>query len=549
MKVNGKIFYNMVISAANALDNNKVAINNLNVFPVPDGDTGINMSLTMSTVRQLKGYDGSISDCAYKIADMILRSARGNSGAILSLFFRGMAKSFASLEEADSRDIALALENGTKEAYKAVMQPTEGTILTVMRRCAEEAVEATKTRYKEDVVGLFTYLVTVAESELARTKELLPVLRQADVVDAGGYGFVTVLKGMLSFLNNKPVEALDPVTEEQDSGPAGADFSRFNSEDVKFAYCTECIVEKDEAHLGESSASELYDFICQIGDSAVFIDDEKIIKLHVHTNNPGAVLEKAIIYGALSKIKIENMRIQHSEKIFDEQRVKESRVMRPAVKDYGFVAVCMGSGMNDTFRDLGVDNIVYGGQTMNPSTQDIINAVNMTAGRVVFVLPNNKNIYLVAKQAAEFISDKRVVVLETRNIPQGISALLSFDEGADVDTNVENMNEAIGRVTCFSTTRAVRNSAVEGLDITEGSVLGLVNEKISCVAPTTVECIDKMTGEMKHFSYVTIFYGQDAGSEDVEKVYSLLNGRLADDADIVLIDGGQPVYDFIISFE
>ena len=283
MKVNGKLFYNMMISAANALDNNKTAINNLNVFPVPDGDTGINMSLTMSTVKELKGYDGSISDCAYKIADMILRSARGNSGAILSLFFRGMAKSLNSLEEADSADIARALENGTKEAYKAVMQPTEGTILTVMRRCAEEAVEVTKTSYSGDVIGLFTYLVAVAESELARTQELLPVLKQANVVDAGGYGFATVLKGMLSLLNNKPVEALNPVDTEEEV--KGADFSMFSTEDVKFAYCTECIVEKDDFHLGESSASDLYNFICQIGDSAVFIDDEKIIKLHVHTNN------------------------------------------------------------------------------------------------------------------------------------------------------------------------------------------------------------------------------------------------------------------------
>ena len=547
MKVNGKLFYNMMISAANALDNNKTAINNLNVFPVPDGDTGINMSLTMSTVKELKGYDGSISDCAYKIADMILRSARGNSGAILSLFFRGMAKSLNSLEEADSADIARALENGTKEAYKAVMQPTEGTILTVMRRCAEEAVEVTKTRYSGDVIGLLTYLVAVAESELARTQELLPVLKQANVVDAGGYGFVTVLKGMLSLLNNKPVEALNPVDTEEEV--KGADFSMFSTEDVKFAYCTECIVEKDDFHLGESSASDLYNFICQIGDSAVFIDDEKIIKLHVHTNNPGAVLEKAIVYGSLSKIKIENMRLQHSEKIFDEQKVKESNMKRPPVKDYGFVAVCMGSGINDTFRDLGVDNIVYGGQTMNPSTQDIINAVNMTAGRVVFVFPNNKNIYLVAKQAAELVTDKRVVVLPTRNIPQGIAALLSFDESANAEKNIVSMEAAISRVTCFSTTKAVRDSAVEGLDIREGSVLGLVNEKINCVAPTTVECIDKMTKEMKQFSYVTIFYGQDADSNDVDKVYSMLNGRLADDADIVLIDGGQPVYDFVISFE
>lgn len=536
----------MTVSAANALDNNKAAVNNMNVFPVPDGDTGINMTLTLSGVREIGETMESIADCSKKIADMVLRSARGNSGAILSLFFRGMAKALVGKEEADARDMAKALEKGTEEAYKAVMQPTEGTILTVMRRTSEQAMDLTVAKgYEGDVTGLFAHLVTVAEAELARTPELLPVLRQAHVVDAGGYGFVILLTGMLASLKGEDVIAAEPIAVVSQ-----ADFSQFNTEDVKFAYCTECIVEKDALYRGEGTTSDFYRYICEMGDSAVYIDDEDIIKLHIHTNNPGLVLEKALYYGQLSKVKIENMKIQHSTKVVEETEIRksESEVAAP-VKPYGFVAVCMGEGITATFKELGVDQVIYGGQTMNPSTQDVLDAINKTPSETVFVFPNNKNIHLVAEAAAELCREKKVVVLPTRNVPQGVASLLAFDEVSSAEENIETMKEAMSRVTCLTTTHAVRDSQVEGMEIHNGQAMGLVNEKIQCVASTCEECIANLTDHMEDVSFATVFYGEAVTEDDAQKVYEVLNGHLTDDAEIVLIRGGQPVYDYVISLE
>ncbi len=548
MKINGASYYRMTLSAANALDNNKTAVNNMNVFPVPDGDTGINMTLTLSSVREIGENTGSLGECAKKVADLVLRSARGNSGAILSLFFRGIAKALAGKEEADTRIMAQAFARGSEEAYKAVMNPTEGTILTVMRRTSEQALEITENAYQEDPVGFFAHLVTVAEAELARTPELLPVLRQAHVVDAGGYGFVIILSGMLASLEGKDVVAEDPSAVRTLS-LSEADFSQFDTEDVKYAYCTECIVEKNEAYRGEGAAADFYRYVTGLGDSAVFIDDESIIKLHIHTNNPGLVLEKALVFGSLSKVKIENMKIQHSAKVVEEQEIRRAENTVLPIKPYGSVAVCMGEGIRGTFRELGVDQIVYGGQTMNPSTQDILNAIEQTPSETVFVFPNNKNIELVAETAAELCQDRKVVVIPSRNVPQGISALLAFDEASSVEENVKTMKEAMSRVTCITTTHAIRDSSVEGLEIHDGQAMGLVNEKIRCVADSREECIDTLTDHLENVSFVTVFYGNDVTEKDADKVYSILNGHLTDDAEIVLINGGQPVYDYIISLE
>lgn len=543
MVINGQIFYGMMISAANALDNNKVAINNMNVFPVPDGDTGINMTMTLSTVRALRDCDGTIADCADKVAGVILRSARGNSGAILSLFFRGVAKAFRGLDTADSADVANAFARGTSEAYKAVMKPTEGTILTVMRETAESAQEATKTRFAGDVEGLFAYLLDVAEASLARTPEQLPLLKEVHVVDAGGYGFVTVLTGMLAALREDPVLLLDG-----DDAPPQADFSDFDTGEITFSYCTECIVEKREEFRYEGSAQELRALLSEIGDSVVFVDDEQLIKLHVHTDHPGTVMEKALAYGAIASAKIENMRIQHSTLVSEAHKAAEAPKVVPPSKKYGTVSVCMGEGILQAFTDLGVDQVVFGGQTMNPSTQDIIDGINRTPAHIVYVLPNNKNIYLVAVQAAKLVTDRKVVVLNTRSVPEGIACMIAFNPDGEEEENLAAMESAIGNVSTMSVTHAVRDTTIEGEKITSGQSLGMVNGAIGCVADTVQECLEKLAHEMKCASYIMIFYGSDVSAEEAEAAGKLLSGKLPD-TEITVLSGGQPLYDYIISVE
>ncbi len=545
MLIDGQKFYDMMISAANALDNNKIPINNMNVFPVPDGDTGINMTLTMSTIKSLDGFDGTISDCAEKVSNMILRAARGNSGAILSLFFRGVSKSFKGLEKADSPDIAAAFKRGTEEAYKAVMNPTEGTILTVMRLCAASVEKTAKEKYKGDVIGLFTYMIRAAEDALAKTPDMLPVLKEVNLVDAGGYGFVVALSGMLAALKDNPISATDPVRLTQN-----AVFTEFNNEDIKFTYCTECIVEKSKGYIGEGTAKKFNEFVCSIGDSVVFIDDEELIKLHVHTNNPGLVMEKALNYGVLATVKVENMKKQHSEIIEEPKSKDESKpLIAPVKKEYGFVTVCMGSGICDIFRNLGADQIIFGGQTMNPSTQDIIDGINLTPSEYVFVFPNNKNIYMVAEQAAKLVKNRRVIVLPTKSVPQGISSMIAFEPDASPEENVTLMNEAIANVTSVSVTQAVRDTTLEGEKIESGQYLGLVNGGIYCVNDTAEECIEALSVNAEGKSFITVFYGEGVDAADAEKVSVFLKEKADKFAEVNVLEGGQPLYPFIISLE
>ncbi|MBQ8439575.1 MAG: DAK2 domain-containing protein [Clostridia bacterium] len=549
MLIDGHTLCGMVISAANALDNNKVTINNMNVFPVPDGDTGINMTLTMSAVRALNNYDGTVSDCAEKIANMVLRSARGNSGAILSLFFRGMAKALKGLETATAEDLVRALRKGTDEAYKAVMQPTEGTILTVMRVCTEKAEEKIqKDSYKDDPVHLFTYILKTAEETLEKTPELLPVLKEANVVDAGGYGFLFLLTGMLAALNQNPIEAENATEMVQNQ----ANFSDFDTGSIVFAYCTECIIAKRKKYLGEGTAEEFHDFVGAIGDSVVFIDAEDIIKLHVHTNHPGQVIEKALEYGELETLKVENMRLQHSALMENEQSAAEAPAEAPIAaieKEFGFVSVCMGDGIRETFIDLGVDQVVYGGQTMNPSTQDIIDGINRTPAKYVYVLPNNKNIYLVAKQAAEMVKDKKVIVLETRSVPQGISAMIGFNPDGDPESNTASMNEAIASVRTAQITYAVRDTSIEGIKISSGQTLALVDGKILCSSDQEESCLAAIGEEFSGKSYLTVFYGENIDEKRAERAVAILQEKVGDMTEIAMLRGGQPIYDYIISAE
>ena len=550
MVIDGEQFQKMCASAANSIDSQKTEINNLNVFPVPDGDTGINMSLTMKPVRKIRFAPGPLSETAGKVADSVLRSARGNSGAILSLFFRGMAKSFKGLDKAETHDIAKAIRSGTNEAYRAVSAPTEGTILTVMRGCADVA-EAEAENYKDDPVAFFELLVQNAEEVLNKTPEMLPVLKQAKVVDAGGSGFVAILKGMLASLRGQDVpEVQDSDASEGTQGQA--DFGEFDGESIKFAYCTECIVGKSKEFAGEGKATAFRDTISPWGDSMVFIDDEEIIKLHIHTNDPGKVLSEALKYGALETVKVENMKSQHSALTAAGEEAVEEPIDTTAVEaPFGFVAVCLGEGTANMFRDLGVNQIVTGGQTMNPSTDDILNAVHRTKAEVVYVLPNNKNIIMVANQAAEIIKEggvRRLVVLETRSVPEGMAAMLAFDESATPEDNAAAMTESFGNVHTLSVTRAVKDAAIDGMSIKAGEYMGLCDRKIGYTGTGRRAIVLKMLENFPDASFVTVLYGSDVTEEAANKLLSRMQEQLPD-AEFSVINGGQPLYDYVISVE
>ena len=548
----------MVLSGAAMLSDRKEEINNLNVFPVPDGDTGINMSLTMSTVSGA-APDLPVGECADKVAALMLRSARGNSGAILSLFFRGIGKALKGVSEAEAKELVEAFKRGTTEAYRAVMKPTEGTILTVMRVAGEGAEKAYLANKRIGVKELFSVIIDSAEVALAQTPEMLPVLKQTGVVDAGGAGFVCVLKGMELALEGNPYVAKNAPADENSVAAevSGADFAEFNSEDITFGYCTECIVDKNEKYLGEDTSSELYEFIKSIGDSAVFVDDESIIKLHIHTNDPGAVLTKAIEFGSLATVKIENMRNQHtaltSEAAASESKKTEGKKTegKKAVieKKYGFVSVCMGEGISEMFRDVGVDNIITGGQTMNPSTQDIIDAVMKTPSEYVFVMPNNKNICMVARQAAEIIKERKVIVIPTETVPQGMAAMIAYNPDATVSEVEKEMNYAARMVTSMSVTYAVRDTEIDRFKIKKGQFLGLVENKIACVSNDSYDCVKQLTRGMTGASYVTVFYGEGVSEETAQHVEAMIRRKVKGDFDIAMLYGGQPLYDYIISVE
>ena len=549
--IDGEKFQKMVASAANSLDSEKTEINNLNVFPVPDGDTGINMSLTMKPAREIQVEPGPLSECAGRVANRLLRAARGNSGAILSLFFRGMAKSFEGKETADTEDIAKAIRSGTNEAYRAVSKPAEGTILTVMRGTAEIA-EAESEQYHGNPEAFFERLVASAERVLEQTPEMLPVLKQANVVDAGGQGFVTMLKGMLASLKGHDVAAVEDDGAEGTS--ESADFGEFDTESITFAYCTECIVGKSDEFRGEGTAEAFKVTISPWGDSMVFIDDEEIIKLHIHTNDPGRVLSEAVKYGALETVKIENMKRQHSALTAAGENAKQPEPeILPPDKDFGFVAVCLGDGTANIFRELGVQEIVTGGQTMNPSTDDLLRAIRKTRGREVFVLPNNKNIIMVAKQAADIIASEggeacRVVVLETRSVPEGMSAMLAFDESASADDNAAAMTEAFSAVHTLSVTRAVKDASIDGLSIKAGEYMGLCDRKIGYTGTDYEIIILEMLRNFPDASFVTVLWGDEVSEENANIIFEKMKA-VVPGADCNLLRGGQPLYDFVISVE
>ena len=553
MGITGQMYRSMAISGAAMLSDRKEEINNLNVFPVPDGDTGINMSLTMSTIGKAD-ENLPVGECAEKVAGLMLRSARGNSGAILSLFFRGIGKALKGVDEAGAKELVEAFKRGTTEAYRAVMKPTEGTILTVMRVAGEEAEKAYLANKRIGVKRLFGVLIAGAETALAQTPEILPVLKQTGVVDAGGAGFVCVLKGMQSALEGNAYVAQNAPASESDvpAEPEGANFSDFNTDDITFGYCTECIVDKNEKYLGEDTSGELYEFIKSIGDSAVFVDDESIIKLHIHTNDPGAVLTKAIEFGSLATVKIENMRNQHTALTSEAAASESNKPEEKKViieKKYGFVSVCMGEGISAMFADIGVDNIITGGQTMNPSTQDIINAVMKTPAEYVFVLPNNKNICMVARQASEIITERKVIVIPTETVPQGMSAMIAYNPDAEVEDVEREMNEAAKMVMSMSVTYAVRDTEIDRFKISKDQFLGLVENKIACVTNDSFDCVKQLARGMTGASYVTVFYGADVDENTANRVAAMISEKVGGGCEVGVLYGGQPLYDYIISVE
>ncbi len=551
-KIDGDIYREMVISAANALENEKEEINNLNVFPVPDGDTGVNMSMTMSPARDdADAFTGSVADVSNSVAKMFLRAARGNSGVILSSFFKGMAKGFKDCEDADAETVARAFKDGVDMAYKSVMTPTEGTILTVMKACADKATEImnkdSTIDNPDDVEELFRSMLEVAGQTLEKTPEMLPVLKQANVVDAGGSGFVAVLKGMLAALKKQPIIA--KIAPKKKSNQA--DFSQFAAEDITFPYCTECIVTKSKDFMGDEKCEKLHKFIMGVGDSVVFVEDSDIVKLHVHTDDPGKVLSEAVKYGMFYTVKIENMKNQHSGLIatHDDAPADAGIVSVPAEKPYGFVSVCSGEGIRTVFSDLGVDQIVVGGQTMNPSTEDMLRAIAATPAETVFVFPNNSNIYLVAKTAAELTTDKRVEVLKTVSVPQGVSAMFAFSEDLTPEENRAQMEKRISETQTASLTYAAHDSTFDGKKIKMGQTLGLVENKVKYVTNTREEGIAKIASAVKKNSLITVYYGEDVTEEDAEKALEIISANVNPYAEVTLINGGQPVYSYIISGE
>ncbi|MBO7169625.1 MAG: DAK2 domain-containing protein [Clostridia bacterium] len=543
-RVIGDLFHNMTVSAANLLHNHKEEANNMNVFPVPDGDTGINMSLTMGNLEEVS--EGlSLGESAEETAGQMLRAARGNSGAILSLFFRGVGKSFHDAETAGALQFVKAFEKGTEEAYRAVQAPAEGTILTVMRRTAEAGRAAYQADKKIDLCTLFDVMVKAAEDTLAHTPDMLPALKEAGVVDAGGYGFVCVLKGMKAALDGTPV-----VREGDDSGAPVADFASFETADITFAYCTECIIDKSEAYLGEDVAAEEFrSFLYSMGDSVVYAEDNSIIKIHVHTSDPGKVLSFALEFGSLASVKIENMRNQHTGLVAAEEKKKaEENEAVPVTREYGFVSVSMGEGIRELFLDVGADEVIAGGQTMNPSTQDILDAARRIPAKNIFVLPNNKNIRMVAKQAAEMAQDRSIWVIPTETVPEGIAALIAYNPDAGVKENLSAMEDASRKVTTMSVTYAVRDTKVGRFKIAKGQHLGLVENTIACVTDSAHDCMMQLMRGMADATFVMLLYGESVEEKEAESIGAAIRSAVPT-AEVSVMRGGQPVYDYVISIE
>ena len=544
-KINGHDFYNMVVNASNRLLEQSDFVNALNVFPVPDGDTGTNMSMTFkAAVKEIENINTeSIGEISKKLAKGALMGARGNSGVILSQILRGISKGLEGKKEVDVTEFAIAIQEGSKSAYKAVMRPTEGTILSVIRATAEAAVISDA----KDMVSFMEEITIKAKEMLDRTPELLPALKKAKVVDSGGMGLYIILQGMYEALKDEIQAEISNLTASSANNTLAKDTEEI---DIKFGYCTEFII------LGDAKfAKNFQTEIEGLGDSMIVVGYDDVIKVHIHTNDPGLVLSKAVKIGELSKIKIDNMREEHREILINSKGKKVEATTEAEVesseekKKYGFVTVAMGDGISNIFKDLGIDYVIEGGQTMNPSTQDILDAVNKINAEHIFIMPNNKNIIMAANQAAE-ISDKDIRVVPTTTIPQGIVCATMFNLDSEVDENLSNLKDTIQEVKTGSVTYAVRDTEIDGIDIKEGNMLGLVEGKIKEVGEDKKRVAIKVLENMidDDCELITIYYGEEVSAEEANKFELELKDKY-EDLDIQFYNGNQPLYYFLMSVE
>ena len=539
--IKGSSFRRMMINAAAAIEINKQQLNDLNVFPVPDGDTGTNMSMTINAAAAdlRKTEDPNLEKAAATAASAMLRGARGNSGVILSLLLRGISRKLKGVEVCDGVLWADALQEGVDAAYKAVMKPAEGTILTVARLAAAKAINAA--RENNHIEFVHAAAIEEAEEALANTMNQNPVLKKAGVVDAGGKGWLIALEAMMSAMKGEDIVVPEGMADAE--AKDSANFDDFDTEDITFAYCTEFIISREN----DKDPENLRAFLSELGDSLVLVDDEEIIKVHVHTNDPGAALHEAINYGSFVTVKIENMRQQHTEKVMTENE-KAPKIAEPE-KALGVVSVCAGEGLADVFQNLGVDGIISGGQTMNPSTQDILEAVNKVPAETVFVLPNNKNIIMAAEQV-DALTPKNVVVIPSKTVPQGITAMLSFNPDGEVQENVDALTEALGTVETMQITYAARNSDFDGYDIKEGDYLAIYEKSLFGTSRDIKVLLKSLAEKVRDDGkeYITIYYGADISERHAQKAADLF-ASVCPNADVNLLNGGQPVYYYLISAE
>lgn len=545
------------LAGAKALEARKDYINELNVFPVPDGDTGTNMTMTiMAAVREInKITDVTVDNLCKAMSSGSLRGARGNSGVILSQIFRGFTKELKGLEYLEVTDLGNSIRHAADTAYKAVMKPKEGTILTVIKAGAEKSVELLMEGESQDMVAFAEEVVAYMEDTLKRTPDMLPVLKQAGVVDSGGEGLMTFVRGALAALQGKEVD-LDISGVDAKASPAITTGSSEDAADIKFGYCTEFIImlERDQ----DKVEKELKAYLQDIGDCVVVVADDEIVKVHVHTNHPGLAFEKALTYGSLTSMKIDNMREEHQEKLIrdaetvaKQQAEEDQREDEPKEhKADGFVVVSAGDGLSDIFKDLGADEVIEGGQTMNPSTEDILQAVERVPADTVYILPNNGNIILAAEQARDLTEDKKVVVIPSTNIPQGIAAMINFMPGQPAEENTQQMTEEMGNVKSGQVTYAVRDTRMDGQEIKQGDYMGIADKKIVAVEKglpeVTVELVEGMIDEESEL--VSLYYGADVTEKDAEAVADLIL-KDHDDLEVEVQYGGQPVYSYFVSVE
>jgi len=560
--INSKLLARMFLAGAKNLDSKKDWINELNVFPVPDGDTGTNMTMTiMSAAKEVSSLTNpTMAELAKAISSGSLRGARGNSGVILSQLFRGFCKVIKEYDEIDVTILCEACQKAVETAYKAVMKPKEGTILTVAKGAAEKALELSDET--EDVVTFVEEVIKQAEYVLDQTPEMLPVLKQAGVVDSGGQGLVQVLKGAYDALIGKEI---DYTIEGAPTGAAPAKISAETEAEIKFGYCTEFIIVLN-APMSDNEEHAYKAFLESIGDSIVVVADDEIVKTHVHTNDPGLALQKALTFGSLSKIKIDNMREEHQEKLIkDSQKLAaqqkaeeeayeaaqaDEKISNMPAKEMGFVSVSIGEGMNEVFRGLGVDYLIEGGQTMNPSTEDMLNAIEHVNAKTVFILPNNKNIIMAANQAVDLVEDKQIIVIPTKTIPQGITALVNYIPDHSAEENKEQMMAEIENVKTGQVTYAVRDTEIDGKTIKQNDFMGIGDKSILSVGTdlraTTLEMVDAMVDEDS--AIVSIYFGSDSDEDSANEIAAAIEEKYPD-VEVEVNDGGQPIYYYVISVE